>query len=100
MTRLAEFLNTREHVQWNMLAPVNDNSSAILSASIPSPDSLEHFTWILPRSLYRDPKVESGTATIRNDGENWLIVAGNCRHLEVRFRNPNAAVQFAKDGDQ
>jgi hypothetical protein len=56
--------------------------------------------WILPRSLYREPKVESGNATIRNDGENWLIDAGNCRRLEVRFRTSTAPVQFAKDADQ
>ncbi|HZU22480.1 MAG TPA: hypothetical protein VE998_06570 [Terriglobales bacterium] len=100
MTSLAEFLNTREKVEWNMAAPVAEGGNATLIASIPSPKSLEHFTWILPRGLYREPKVERGSATIRNDGENWLIIAGNCRRLEVRFRNPATAIQLAKDGDQ
>lgn len=97
MTSLAEFLNRRLQVQWNMVAPGSDGGNAMLVASIAAPKSLEHFTWILPRGLYRDPKIESGTATIRNDGENWLITAGDCRRLEVRFRNPGTAVQLAKD---
>jgi hypothetical protein len=99
MTTLAEFLNRREQVEWNVIAPKADSNGATLVATIASPKSLEHVTWILPRSLYRDPKIETGSATIRNDGENWLIIANNCRRLEVRFHNPSAALQFAKDSE-
>ena len=98
MSGLAEFLNTRLQVQWNVTD--NGGGNTMLVASVAAPRSLAHMTWILPRSLYREPKVESGNATIRGDGENWLIDAGNCRRLEVQFRNASATVQFAKDAEQ
>lgn len=100
MAELADFLNQRQQVHWNVMAGDQESNSTVLTAQVEAPLSLAHFTWILPRSIYREPRTETGNAAVRADGENWLITAGNCRRLVVRFRNPGAAVQFAKDQEQ
>ena len=81
MSQLADFLNSRKKTQW-ALTEKND-TALLLTAS--SPDSLNHQTWILPKSEFSQPRLKSGRAQVSSDDEHWLIDAGDCKDLVVEI---------------
>lgn len=80
MTSLAEFLNSREKVEWSL---THSEKKLLLEAS--HPQSLAHQTWIFPDSQYGNLKVVQGKATIQRNGHLWLVTANDCKHLAVEM---------------
>lgn len=80
MTGLAEFLNSRNEVNWTLGRVEN---KLMLQAS--HPKTLEHQTWIFPKSQYRNLHVVQGNATIQNRDDLWLVTAKDCKHLAVEL---------------
>jgi hypothetical protein len=87
MTGAAEFLNARQQVQWTISN--GKDGGWVVDASHPS--SLAHQTWFLPRSAFAKPVVQVGTATVSDDGERWIVVAGEGKSL--RFTAPRAGAK-------
>jgi hypothetical protein len=77
MTAAAEFLNARQQVQWTV-STAQDGAS-VVSANHPA--TLAHQTWFLPRSAFTKPLIKAGAATVRDDGERWIVVAGDGKNL-------------------
>ena len=80
MTGLADFLNSRTEVNWTLGRVEN---KLMLQAS--HPKTLEHQTWIFPKSQYRNLQVVQGSATIQNRDDLWLVTAKDCKHLAVEL---------------
>lgn len=80
MTALATFLNQRRQVQWTLGRSEN---KLLLQAT--HPQSLNHQTWIFPKSQYRNLHVVQGSATIQDKGCFWLVAANDCQHLAVEM---------------
>lgn len=77
MTQLADFLSRREKVRWVTRAYFNGAHYVIAD----HPDTLAHQTWLLPRKAYDRPVIDEGQATVAQDDENWIVVAGEGRRL-------------------
>jgi hypothetical protein len=86
MTSLAGFLTARRAVQWAI--DVKEHN-AFLRAS--HPKTLEHETWIFPKSSYGALRVTQGKAEIRAVDDKWFITAGDCTHLQVRMEKQQPA---------
>lgn len=86
MTGLANFLNTRRQVEWTLKA---GKGKVSLEAS--HPKTLDHQTWILDKSRYRNLRVAKGKAEIQAVEDKWLINAGDCTHLEIKMEEQRAA---------
>jgi hypothetical protein len=76
MNQYSAFANQRLRVKWT----VQDSSQ---SASQPSqqleahhPESLDGMTWLLPRSRYAQPTVNSGQAAVDEVEGQWRVIAG------------------------
>jgi hypothetical protein len=48
------------------------------------PQSLEHFTWLFPSSSFAKPKVVHGAASVKNQGDAWMVVAGKVTHIQIK----------------
>jgi hypothetical protein len=81
MTQIASFLNARLGIYWN----VDRLRSKDVELVANSAKSLRHQTWILPKTLYANPHVVRGVADIRAQGDDWLIIAGDCDKLAVEM---------------
>lgn len=81
MVQIAGFLNTRQRVKWELTA---DNGRAVLTAS--HPQTLAHQAWLFPSAKFAEPSVIQGAATVRQEGDSWLLVAGEGTHLEAEAR--------------
>jgi hypothetical protein len=46
--------------------------------------TLAHQTWSLPTDKFGKPVVIRGAATVAQDGERWLVDAGEGTQLEVQ----------------
>jgi hypothetical protein len=79
MTELADFLNVRKHVEWE-LVPAADNTLLLRAAD---PNSLNHFTWIVSAARYAKPAVLKGTAEVRTQDGLWLVTAGDSPVLKI-----------------
>jgi len=92
MPQMAAFLNARRAVQWRIAQA--GSGGAVLEAAIPatSPSqdpggqTLQHQSWILPDSQFGAPQVVQGKAALRHENGRWLITAGDCKSLQVEFR--------------
>ena len=80
MTSLASFLNTRKAVRWTMKTA---NEKVSLEAS--HPRTLDHQTWVLPKSRYGNLRVTRGKADIRAVDDEWFITAGDCTRLQLKM---------------
>lgn len=76
MTGLATFLNTRDKVIWNVSGKGN---AQLFEAE--HPQTLARQAWIIPSANHGEPKVSEGAATVRRDGDNWIVVAGEGKIL-------------------
>jgi len=76
MAGLAEFLDRREAVEWSVARSVSDDR---ITAAHPT--TLAAMTWTLPASIYDEPRVRDGAATVRRVGDDWLVSAGEGREL-------------------
>jgi len=80
MTSLANFLNTRKAVRWTLKTA---NEKVSLEAS--HPRTLDHQTWVLPKSRYGNLRVTRGKADIRAVDDEWFITAGDCTRLQLKM---------------
>ncbi len=76
MTELANFLNSRKQVKWN----VSENTGSI-TVEATQPQTLNHQTWRLPASRFAEPKIVRGSAKVVRDNDAWMIVAGDGKDL-------------------
>ncbi len=89
MTQLADFLNARKHVEWELLA-ATDNTVVLKAADS---HTLEHCTWILPTSRYRRPAVLKGLAQVQERDGLWLVTAGDSAILKISFEEKRAPLE-------
>ena len=79
MAQVATFLNSRKHVAWKL---TERGGLASLTAS--DSQTLAHQTWSLPKEKFSKPVVIRGAATVLQNGERWLVDAGEGTQLEVQ----------------
>lgn len=72
MSELADFLSSRQTVQWQM---TRSRSETIVRATHPS--SLVHQTWFLPKNAYGRPRIIEGNAKVEEDLQRWIVIAGD-----------------------
>lgn len=82
MAALSDFQNQRLRVTWHTdMAP--DGHTQTISAH--TPDTLQHMTWVLPRSVRVAPKVLEGQAQLIQRHGQWHVVAGPSQHLRFEW---------------
>lgn len=79
MTDVANFANRRVAVTWNVASTLRMST---FTASHPS--SLKNMTWLLPRSRYGMPMVQSGAGSVGGDTQNWIVIANSGTQLVFR----------------
>jgi hypothetical protein len=77
MTELANFLNSRKRVEWNIV-----RHGKVMSIDATHPQSLEHETWHLSADKFAEPKIIRGSAKVIRDKDAWMIVAGQGKTLQ------------------
>jgi hypothetical protein len=68
MAQLANHLVRRSQVNWTENVV---NGVSVITASHPT--GLELMAWRFPKSAYQQPAVTSGTATVVDQGEFWVV---------------------------
>ena len=81
MAQVANFLNSRKHMNWTLT-----ERDGIASLKANNSQSLAHQTWSLPSDTFGRPIVIRGTVTVSQDGDAWLVDAGEGNQLEVQAR--------------
>ena len=76
MTELANFLNSRKQVKWNL-----SDKNGLMTVEATHPQSLDHETWRLSASRFAEPKIVQGTARVVRDNDAWMIIAGDGKDL-------------------
>jgi Polysaccharide deacetylase len=69
MAQLATFMTNRSNVTWT--SALNTNGKMRVTASHPS--SLSTMTWAYPKTLYSQPVAVSGSMTVIDQGQDWLV---------------------------
>lgn len=69
MAQLATFMTNRSGVTWQ--SSLNTNGKMGVTATHPS--SLSTMTWAYPKALYSQPVSISGSMTILDQGQDWLV---------------------------
>jgi hypothetical protein len=82
MTEMAQFLTSRQQVQWQMSR--SKNSEMVIRASHAT--SLAHQTWFLPKNAYERPRILEGKAAVQEDAQRWMVVADNGTSLVFAAR--------------
>jgi hypothetical protein len=78
MTDMANFLNSRKQVEWSL-----SEKDGVITLDALHPQSLEHQSWRFAAARFSKPRVVQGSAEIKNDGESWIVVAGNVTHIQT-----------------
>jgi len=81
MAHVAIFLNSRKHVEWTLT-----ERDGLASLKATDSQTLAHQTWSLPAETFGRPVVIRGTGTVLQDGDAWLVDAGEGNQLEVQAR--------------
>jgi hypothetical protein len=77
MPQLANFLASRNLVTWNEFG----TGSGVRQFVASHPTSLASMTWLLPKTVYARPQVNTGSATVTDGGDAWLVAAGQGTNL-------------------
>ncbi|MGA8765470.1 MAG: hypothetical protein WB559_00505, partial [Candidatus Acidiferrales bacterium] len=75
------FLNSRKQVRWRLT-----ERDGLASLEAADPKTLAHQTWRFPADKFEEPTVVHGSATVRQNGSAWLVVAGEGTQLELQAR--------------
>jgi hypothetical protein len=78
MAEMGTFLNSRKQVRWKL-----SEQSHRASLEAVHPQTLFHQTWSFPVTKFSRPQVVQGVASIQQDHNSWLIVAGEGKYLKV-----------------
>ena len=81
MAQVANFLNSRKHVEWTLT-----ERDGLASLKAADSQTLAHQTWSLPADMFGRPVVIRGAVTVLQDGDAWIVDAGEGNHLEVQTR--------------
>lgn len=81
MTQMANFLNSRQKVRWKLT-----EQDGVASLSAADSKNLAHQTWRLPADKFSEPTVVRGSATVRQEGNGWIVVAGEGTQLEIQAK--------------
>jgi hypothetical protein len=81
MAQVANFLNLRKHVEWTFTE--RDGLASLKAADF---QTLAHQTWSLPADTFGRPAVIRGNATVSQDGNAWIVDAGEGNQLEMQVR--------------
>jgi Polysaccharide deacetylase len=81
MAQVANFLNSRKRVEWTF-----SEHDGVASLKAANSQSLAHQTWSLPADTFGKPVVIRGAVTVRQNGDAWLVDAGEANQLEVQAR--------------
>ena len=79
MAQLANFLNGRKQVTWKLT-----ERDGVASLKAFDTQTLAHQTWSFPGDSFGKPLVIQGQATVVQDGDAWLVDAGEGTQLEVQ----------------
>jgi hypothetical protein len=79
MAQVANFLNARKQVTWKLT-----ERYGLASLSVSDSQILAHQTWSFPANRYEKPVVMQGHATVVQDGDAWLVDAGEGTRLEIQ----------------
>ncbi len=82
MEGLAAFLNRREQAHWRIIIAANSSRSLVASSTT----GLQELSWVFPRSRSMQFRVVQGNATLRQEGDEWIVTAGDCTTLEVQMQ--------------
>ena len=83
MQSLADFLNRRQQVHWQ-LQMTPDSDAASLQAH--SKQSLQGMTWVFPKGRTQGMHLLEGQAQIIEDAEQWRVIAGDVHHLSLHWQ--------------
>ena len=76
MTRLADFMTTRQAVAWTE----KRDAAGVSQFEVSHPDSLHEMVWLLPKSRYAGRPVSTdGKVSVLDRGTHWAVKAGNTR---------------------
>ncbi|MGS0741030.1 hypothetical protein ACVBEF_04205 [Glaciimonas sp. GG7] len=81
MTRIADFLDQRELVQWDFA----EDRKHMLIFSATHPDNLNEQTWRFSKARYTEPIIDAGMGSVRSAATEWIIVAGNGKQLKAHL---------------
>jgi hypothetical protein len=81
MSQVANFLNSRKQVTWKLT-----QHDGLTSLNASDSQTLAHQAWSLPANKLDKPVVIRGTATVVQDGDSWLVVAGEGTQLGIQAR--------------
>jgi polysaccharide deacetylase len=81
MAQVANFLNLRKHVKWTLT-----ERDGLASLKATDSQTLAHQTWSLPADTFGRPVVIRGTVTLSQEGDTWMVDAGEGNQLEVQAR--------------
>jgi hypothetical protein len=81
MAQIANFLNSRKRVKW-----ILTEREGLASLKASDPQTLAHQTWSLPVDTFGRPVVIRGTVTVSQNGNAWIVDAGEGNRLEVQAR--------------
>jgi hypothetical protein len=81
MAQVANFLNSRKHVEWTFTE--RDGIASLKSAGS---QTLAHQTWSLPADIFGRPVVIRGAVTVLQNGDAWIVDAGEGNQMEVQAR--------------
>jgi hypothetical protein len=77
MPALANFLASRNRVTWTEFGTAPGPRQFVAS----HPSSLASMTWLLPKTVYARPLVNSGAATVSDGGDAWVVAAADGTNL-------------------
>ena len=76
MTRLADFMTTRQAVVWTE----QRDAAGVSQFEASHPHSLEEMVWLLPKSRYAGQPVSTqGQVAVSDRGTHWAVKARNTR---------------------
>ncbi len=76
MTRLADFMTSRQAVAWTE----KRDAAGVSQFEVSHPDSLNEMVWMLPKSRYAGlPMSTDGNVSVSDRGTHWAVKAGNTR---------------------
>jgi hypothetical protein len=81
MAQVANFLNSRKHVEWTLT-----ERKGLASLKAADSQTLVHEAWSLPVDTFGRPVVIRGAATVLQNGDAWIVDAGEGKQLEVQAR--------------
>lgn len=88
MTRLADFMTTRQAVAWTE----KREAQGVSRFEASHPQSLEEMVWLLPKSRYASlPVSADGSVSVSDRGSHWAVKARNTRRASFVATASNGA---------